>query len=128
MVMGSEKGLGFNFRLYVFHHRPGDGHAVVGTGAAAHLVQDDQGIFRGVLQNLGYLVHFHHKGALPRSQVVTGPYPGKDPVHSADIRTPGRNKAAHLGHEHQQGYLPHVCGFARHIRAGDDHHPFVRGI
>ena len=48
MVMRGKQRFCFNLCLDVFHHRPGDGHAVVGAGTPAHFVQDDQGILRGV--------------------------------------------------------------------------------
>ena len=50
--MGGEQGLGPQPLPVgaVFQHRPGDGHAVIGGGAPADLVQDEQGAAGGVLQ------------------------------------------------------------------------------
>ena len=66
MVVGGKKRLGFNPGLDIFHHGPGDSHAVISTGTPSHLVQNNQALGRGVFQNLGYLVHLHHEGALAR--------------------------------------------------------------
>ena len=120
--MGGKEGFGPQPSLIraVLQHRPGDGHAVVGGGAPSDLVQDEQGAGGGVFQHLGHLRHLHHKGGLARAQVVGRPDAGEHPVHHPDPGGPGRDKGAHLRHEHNQGHLAHIGGFARHVGACDD--------
>ena len=122
VVVGGKEGLGPQFFGVgaVLQHRPGDGHAVIGGGAPADLVQNEQGVAGGVLEQLSHLAHLHHKGGLSGGQVVRGPDASKYPVHHADVGGAGGDIAAHLGHEHNEGHLAHVGGFACHVGAGDD--------
>ena len=100
-------------------HCPGNSQAVKGTGAPADLIQDQQTFGSGITEDIGYLCHLYHKGTLAAGQVIGGPYPGKDPVHYADICLAGRHKRTDLGHKDDQGRLAHIGGFSRHIGAGD---------
>ena len=102
----------------VLQHRPGDGHAVIGGGAAADLVQDYQALLCGVLQDGGDLAHLHHEGALAGGQVVEGADAREDPVHDADGRALCRDEGAYLGHEHDERRLAHIGALAGHVRAG----------
>ena len=104
----------------VFQHRPGNGHAVIGGGAPADFVQNQQAPGGGVFQNVGDLRHFHHKGGLPGGQVVAGADAGEDPVSKADFRRAGGDEGSHLGHQDDQRHLAHIGGFARHVGAGDN--------
>ena len=54
----------------VFHHGPGQGHAVIGAGAPANFVQNHKAAAGGLTQNAGRFHHFHHKGALTLRKVV----------------------------------------------------------
>lgn len=56
----------------------------------------------------------------PEARVVAGADSCKHPVHQTDSGGPSRDKGAHLGHEHDQGHLAHIGGFARHIGACDN--------
>lgn len=58
----------------------GDGHPVQAARAPAHLVQEDEATFGGLLEHQGHLLHLHHEGALPPGEVVRGPDPRVDPV------------------------------------------------
>ena len=109
----------------VLHHCPGNGQAVEGAGASANLVQNEQAVGRGVAQNVSHLGHLHHERTLAGRQVVGRTYPGKDPVHNADLGFLGRDKAADLCHKHNEGSLPHIGGFSGHVWAGDDGNPVL---
>ena len=122
VVVGGEQGLGPQLPGIggEFQHGPGDAHAVIGGGASADLVQDQQTAGGGVFQNGGHLGHFHHKGGLAGGQIVAGADPGKHPVYNADPGSPGGDEGAHLGHEDDEGHLAHIGGFTGHVGAGDD--------
>ena len=97
---------------------PGERYSVVGAGAAADLVENDQAS-RWHCSNVRRLGHLHHEGALERAQFVAGPTRVK-------IRSTSRyglfcSTSSHLGHERNQGRLPNVNAFARHVWAGNEH-------
>ena len=125
--MGGKEGLRpqlFPVRA-VFQHRLGDAHAVKGAGAPPDLVQNKEAPAGGVLQDVRHLSHFHHEGGLPRAEIVAGPDAGKDPVHHPDPGRPGGHEGPHLGHQRDEGHLPHVGGFSRHVGPGDDGDPVL---
>ena len=125
MVMGSEQRLGAQglFVGAVFQYRPGNGHTVECGRAPADLVQNQQGVLRGVVQDVGDLRHLHHKSRLSGAEVIGRADAGEDAVHHADVGVFCRDKRPHLGHQHDQRHLAHVGGFPRHVGAGDDGHP-----
>ena len=108
MIMRSKQGLCPDAVMDIFHNCVSNAHTVKGAGTAAHLIKDNQTVFRSVFQNLRYLVHLHHKGALACRQVITGAYTRKNLIYRANARLTRRNKAADLRHQHQQRYLTHV--------------------
>ena len=122
MVMGCEQGLGAQKLgiADILHHRPGNGQPVKGAGPPSDLIQDQKAFGRGIAKDVGHLRHLYHKGALAGCQVVRRPHPGKNPVHQADIRLRRRHKGTDLGHQHDQGGLPHIGGLSCHIGSGDD--------
>ena len=134
--MGGKEGLRPQFFLVgaVFQHGAGDAHAVISRRTSADLVQNEQGAVRRVFQNLRHLAHLHHKGGLSPRQIVRRSDAGENPVYHAQPCRPCRDKRADLRHETDEGNLPHIGGFARHIGAGDDgqrlvfavHHRVVR--
>ena len=134
MVVGGKQGL--CSQLFgaggKFQHCPSNAHTVIGRGAPANLIQNQQAPGSGIFQNGGHLGHLHHKGGLAGGQVVAGADSCKHPVHQTDSGGPSRDKGAHLGHEHNQGHLAHIGGFARHIGACDNGNlvvlPAERGI
>ena len=129
MIVGGEQGLGPQlFRVgAVFQHGPGNGHAVEGRGAPADLVQNQQAVRRGGLENVADLRHLHHEGGLSGGQIVAGADAGENAIHHADAGGPGRHEGADLGHQHNQRHLTHVGGFTGHVGAGDDGHPVISG-
>ena len=108
MIMRSKQRLCLDAVMDIFHNCVSNTHAVKGTSTAAHLVKDNQTVFRSVFQNLSYLVHLHHKGALACRQIITGTDARKNLVYRANARLTRRNKAADLRHQHQQRHLTHV--------------------
>ena len=122
VVVGREQGLGAKKAPVadVFDDRPGNAHAVVGRGAAADLIQDQEAFGGRIAENVGDLVHLDHEGALTAPQVIRGAHAGKDPVCDTQAGLVGGDKASDLGHQDDEGDLTHVGGFAGHIGAGDD--------
>ena len=104
----------------VFHHCTGDGHAVKGRGAAADLIEHNQALRRGMVQNIRHLTHLHHKGRLTGSEIVRCADAGKDAVGHADACTFCRHKAAHLRHQRDERNLTHIRGLTRHVWTGND--------
>ena len=123
--MRSKERLRLNLIMNIFHHRMRNAHAIKGARTAAHLVKDNQAVFRGVFQNLRHLVHLHHEGALACRQIIAGTHARKDFINRTNIRLTRGDKAAHLRHQHQQCHLTHICRLACHIRAGNYHHALI---
>ena len=71
-------------------------------------------------QNIRDLAHLHHEGGLTARQIIRRADTGKHAVCHADMRGRGRHIRANLRHDGNQCHLPHIGGFACHIRAGDD--------
>ena len=92
----------------MLNDRPGDREPVIGAGAAADLIQDEQAARSGVVENIGSLEHFHHEGRLPLVDGILRPDAGENPVHQANFRLVGRHKTANLRHQHDQYHLPKV--------------------
>ena len=104
----------------VLDHGAGNAHAVKCGRAAADLIQNDQTLCGGILQDLGHLGHLHHEGGLPSRQVIRCTDAGEDGVHNAHMAFFGRDEGADLRHQRNEGILTHVGRFTGHVRAGDD--------
>lgn len=98
----------------------GDGHPVQAARAPAHLVQEDEATFGGLLEHQGHLLHLHHEGALPPGEVVRGPDPRVDPVKEGKLRLLGGHEAPDLGEEGDEGGLAEEGGLPRHVGPGDE--------
>jgi hypothetical protein len=53
------------------------------VGPAAHFVDEDQTLGRGVAQDIGGLDHLDHEGRAPGREVVGGADAGEDPIDRA---------------------------------------------
>ena len=120
MVVGGKQRLGADILCNVLDDGPRNAHAVIGRGAAAHLVKDKQAARGGTAQDLGHLVHLDHEGRLPLRQVIRSADAGEDAVDNADGGAAGRHKGSDLRHQRDKGHLPHIGRFAGHVGAGDD--------
>ena len=112
-------GPGAVVRRQVLGHRPGDAQPVEGGGAAAHLVEHDQALRGGVVQDVRRLLHLDHEGRLPARDVVGRADAREDAVDQAELGLPGRHERAALRQQRQQRHLPQVGGLAAHVRAGE---------
>ena len=70
--------------------------AIVGTGASADFIQDNQAMPRGMMQNAGGLLHLDHKRAFAGRDVIFSTNAGKDTIYQPDASTACRHKAADL--------------------------------
>ena len=120
VVVGGEEGAGADLGVDVLDDGPGQGQAVEGRGAAADLVQDDEGAFGGVVEDVRDLDHLDHEGRGAAADVVARADPGENAVDHADASLGGRHEGADLGQENDQRGLADVGGLARHVRAGQE--------
>jgi len=120
-VRGEEGARAFvRVAVEVLDYRPRNREAVVGGGAAADLVEDDEGAVGGVVEDVGGLVHLDHEGGVATGEVVAGADAGEDAVHEADAAAFGGGPAADLGEEGDERDLADVGGLAGHVGAGDE--------
>ena len=70
--------------------------------------------------DVGDLVHLHHKGRLTRGKIVGSADARKDRVAQSDLGIGRGHKAAHLRHQHDQRDLAHIGRFTSHVGTGDD--------
>ena len=70
----------------VLHDSTRNAHAVIGRGAAADFVEDNQTGFCCLIQDIRDLAHLHHKGGLTACQIVRCTDTGEHPIHNADMR------------------------------------------
>ena len=84
-----------------------------------NFVQEDEAGSGGVVQNVRRLVHLDHEGRLTFGKVVARADPCKDPINHTDPRGGSREIAADLSQQGEQGNLPDVRRFTRHVWTGD---------
>ena len=70
VVVGGEEGAGADAVVEVLDGGPGEGEAVVGGGAAAHLVQEHQRPGGGCVEDRGGFGHLDHEGGAAAGDVV----------------------------------------------------------
>src|SRR5260370_1037486 len=120
VVMAGEESAAADLIVQIFGDGPGQRDAVVGAGAAADLVEDDQALRTGIIEDVGRLGHLDHEGAVAPAQLIVVADTGENPVHDAYAARFCRHKAAHLGQQGQQRHLADEGAFARHVRPGDE--------
>ena len=64
VVMGRELSPAAEFVVEKLRHRPGDGESVKGARSPADLIKDHKAPGSGVVEDVGRLKHFDHKGTL----------------------------------------------------------------
>ena len=121
--MRGEEGQGTDAVVQMLGDAPGDAQAVVGAGAAPDLVEDNEALRGGVMDDVGRFVHLHQEGGLAAGEVVARADAGEDAVHEAELGCGGGQGAADLRHEDQESGLAEVGGFTGHVRAGENDEP-----
>ena len=129
MIVGGEHHLGpLPALVQLLRHRPGDGEAIEGRGAAAHLVEEDEAARRRVVQDARRLDHLDQEGALAARQIVLGPDARQDAIDQPDGRRARGDEGADLRHDHEQRGLAHEHALAAHIGPGQDDDLAAGGI
>ena len=103
--MRGEKGTGLCLVVQVLDDGPRNSQPIVCTGTAPDLVEDDETVACGVVQDHGRLFHLDHKRAFARGDVVFSPNTCKDAIHQANTSLLRRHEAADLGEQGDDGNL-----------------------
>ena len=114
--------------MKIFHDSPGYGNTIVGGCSTTQLIEEHQRTGRHIVQDVGSLRHLYHEGRFAQRDVVTGSHTGEDLIHQTHPCTLGRNKAAHLGQQHDERRLAEQGRFTRHVRTRNHHHLLLLGI
>jgi hypothetical protein len=120
VVVGGEEGAAAVRLVEVLDDGPGDREAVVGGGAAADLVEDDEAAGCREVQDRGGLDHLDHEGRAAAGEVVGGADAGEQAVDDADAGAGGGDEAAGLGEEGDERVLAEEGALAGHVRAGEE--------
>src|SRR5262249_47121838 len=120
MIMRGEQSATADGVMQKLCDGPGERDAVVGARAAADLVENDEALGCGVVENIGGLGHFDHEGTLPAAKLVAGAYPSKYAVDDADLCALRGYEASRVGQEGKQCDLANEGRLAAHIRARDE--------
>ena len=114
--MGGEQAAATQIIMHSLEHRPGDGEAVIGAGAAPDFIEDDQAARCRARQDRGGFHHFHHEGTASLRQIIRRADAAVQPVDDADVRGARRHEAAGLRQHGDQRVLPQKGRFSRHVR------------
>ena len=120
--MSGEQSLGAGARVDIFDRGPGDGKTVVGGGAAADFIEQDQGARRCGVKNRGGFGHLDHKGRTAPGEIVAGSDSGKNAIYDAQPRGTRGDEGSHLGEDYGQRRLAQVSGLPAHVGASQDQH------
>ena len=120
VIMGGKEGKAMNFPVNVLHHRPGNAHTVIGTGAPADFVQKNEAVSGSMTKDMRYLLHFYHEGTLTCRNIISGSYPGENAVHRREGSAFRRNEGPCLCHNSQHRHLTHIGRFACHVGSSDN--------
>lgn len=120
LVMGNEESEAPRFGYDVVQDRLSNGGAIVGAGAAAELVQDDEAARGGGAQDAGCFGYLDHEGGFAGEEVVSCAGAGVDGVAEGEGEGVGGDEGADLGEEDNEGDGADEGGFAAHVGAGDE--------
>src|SRR5216117_3237117 len=85
--------------VQMLYHRPCDCQAIIGTCSTTNLVQNNQAMLRGMMQDGRSLFHLHHKRTLARGDIVLRTNTRKDAIYQTNTSFTRWHKAAELGQE-----------------------------
>ena len=98
VVVRSEEGLGapVGIVVQVLDDSPSDGDAIVGAGATAQLVEEDEGARREGVEDAGGFLHLDHEGRFATGDIVRGSDTGEDAIGEPEVGSFGRDEGADL--------------------------------
>lgn len=105
VVVRGEEADAADVRGDVMEDGLGDGDAVVGAGAAAEFVEDDEGAGSGFCEDFLGFGQLDEEGGLGGEDVVVGAEAGHDAVGRGEAGGEGGNVAADLGHDYRDAGL-----------------------
>lgn len=120
LVVGDEEGEAAGVADDVVEDGVGDGGAVVSAGAAAELVEQDEGARGGGAQDGGRLADLDHEGGLAGEEIVAGAHAGVDGVREGQAQRVGGHEGADLGQEDEQGQGTDKGRLAAHVGTGHE--------
>mmetsp|Transcript_8357 Transcript_8357/g.12987 ORF Transcript_8357/g.12987 Transcript_8357/m.12987 type:complete len:264 (+) Transcript_8357:39-830(+) len=89
--------------------------AIVRRSAAPQLVDDDERVLSGRLQNVRRLEHLGHKCRNAAQLIIASANSRQDRVHNAAFVAIARHIAAHLRHQHQHANHSYIGGLPAHV-------------
>src|SRR3546814_9981913 len=92
----------------VFSNGPGNGNAVICTGSATDLVQEDQAPGRNIIKNIGRFIHLHHEGRFSGRKIIRSANTGKEFVHPPNPGRGGGHKGTRLAHQYNERSEEHT--------------------
>ena len=125
MIMGGEQGPALRLVVHRLDHRPGDGEPVIGRGAAADLVEDDETARCRLGEDRRRLDHLDHEGRAAAGETVGRADPAEQAIDHADLGAGGGDEASGLDEDGDQRRLPQEGRLAAHVGTGDQPQPVV---
>ena len=92
----------------IFDHRPCNAHAIVSGGSPPDLIENEQALFGGFLQDIRHLAHFHHEGRLTCGEIIRRTYSCENLVDHRYFCIVCRHKTAYLRHKCDKSNLTHI--------------------
>ena len=80
--------------MQIFERRPGDRQPVEGRGAAADLVEHDEGPLGRLIEDRGGLDHLDHEGRAAAGEIVGGADAAEQAIDDADMGASRRHERA----------------------------------
>ena len=120
MIVRGKKRARAGVLLKMLDDSPGNGEAVERRCAAADFVEQNQARRRSMIENGRNFAHLHEKRGTSAGQIVAGANARENAVRDGQLGLPRGNKRTHLRHQHNQGGLAQVRGFAAHVWSGDE--------
>ena len=127
VVVRGEEGAALGLVVQKLGDAPRDAQAIERARAASDFIEDHEAARRGVIADVGGLVHLDHESALPAREVVVRADAGKNAIGNSDFRLLRGHPRSDLRHENEERDLADVGAFSGHVRAGDDEEA-VRGV
>ena len=101
VIMRREQGAAAIAVVEMLDRSPGDREPVIGRGAAADLVEDDEGARPRLVEDRRGLDHLDHEGRAAAREIVGRADPAEEPIDDADLRRLRRARRSPSGRARQ---------------------------